>query len=159
MIVIIFKISITSPYIYSFIFYAQAMSIPNMVKIVMLALSNKKIPILLVKSLSSFYGIWSMDFFFAYSHHICLRVDTLQLCTLELVLVLYPVLLVALSYFLVIAYYNGYRCIVHTWKPFKWLISQRDGNKESTRSLVDAYTVFFKQESSMSQLIYCVLLM
>ena len=152
MIVIIFKISITSPYIYSFIFYAQAISTPIMVKNVMLALSNKKITILLVKFLSSFYGIWSMDFFRAYSHHICLRVDTLQLYALELVLVLYPVLLVALSYFLMKAYYNGYRCIVHTWKPFKWLISQLDGNKENTRSLVDAYTVFFN--ISLTRILY-----
>ena len=53
-----------------------------------------------------------MDFIRAYSHHICLRVDdTLQIYALELVLVLYPVLLVALSYFLMRAYYNGYRCM------------------------------------------------
>ena len=154
MIVIIFKISITSPYIYSFIFYAQAISTPNMTRVVMLmlTLSNKKIPILLVKFLSSFYGIWSMDFFRAYSHHICLRVDILQLYALELVLVLYPVLLVALSYFLMRAYYNGYRCIIHTWKPFRWLISQLDGNKENTRSLVDAYTVFFN--ISLTRILY-----
>ena len=154
MIVIIFKISITSPYIYSFMFYAQSISTPNMIGIVMLmlTLSNKKIPILLVKFLSLFYGMWSMDFFLAYSHHICLRVDILQLYALELVLVLYPVLLIALSYFLMRAYYNGYRCIEYTWKPFRWLISQLDGNKETTRSLVDAYTVFFN--ISLTRILY-----
>ena len=144
MIIITFKISIFSPYIYSFIFYAQAISAPNMIRIVMLmlTLSNKKIPIQLVKFLSSFYGIWSMDFFRAYSYHICLGVGTLQIYALELVLVLYPVLLVALSYYLMKAYHNGYRCVVYIWKPFKWLISHLDGNKENTRSLVNAYTVF-----------------
>ena len=73
-----------------------------------------------------------MDFFRAYSHHIGLRVGTLQL-----------VLLLALSYFLMRVYNKGYRCIVYIWKPFRWLISQLDGNKENAISLVDTYTVFF----------------
>ena len=142
MIILIFRVSITSPYVYCYVFYAQAISTPNMVRIAMLYMAKKPTQLYIVKCLSSLYAIWSLDFFRADFNNICMRSSTLGLYAIEISLVLYPVLLVIISYVLMKCHNNNCRVLVFLWRPFKWLISLLDGENENTRSLVDAYTIF-----------------
>ena len=142
MIILIFRVSITSPYVYCFIFYVQAISTPNMIRTVMMYLTNKPIKLALVKFLSSFYAIWSLDFFRAYSNNYCLKISIFNVYVLELLLVLYPIFLMAFSFFLMKSYNNNNTILVFLWRPFQWLISFLDGQIKNTRSLVDAYSVF-----------------
>ncbi len=142
MVVITLKISITSPYIYSFVLYAQAISTPHMVRIALLYVEDNKLLKEFVRIISSFYGIWSLDFFRSYySDSICLRIGILEDYALELVLVLYPILLVIISYLIIQGYNRGYKCFVYAWKPFNWLLAL-EGKEQNRRSLIDAYTVF-----------------
>ncbi len=136
------KISITSPYAYSFVFYTQAISTPHMVRIALLYVEDNKILKEFVRIISSFYGIWSLDFFRSYySDSICLRISILEAYALEFVLVLYPILLVIISYLLIQGYNRGYKCFVYAWKPFNWLLAW-EGKGRNRRCLIEAYTVF-----------------
>ncbi len=141
-VVLTLKIRITSPYVYSFVFYAQAISMSHIVRIALMYVENNIILTELVKIISSFYGIWSLDFFRSYySDRICLRIGILEAYALELVHVLYPILLVIISYLIIQGYNRGYKCFVYTWKSFSWLLAM-EGSGRSRRSLVDAYIVF-----------------
>ncbi len=142
MVVITLKISITSPYVYSFVFYAQAISTPHMVRIALMHVEDNKLLKEFVRIISSFYGIWSLDFFRSYySDSICLRISILEAYALEFLLVLYPILLVIISYSIIQGYNRGYKCFVYAWKPFNWLLAL-GGKEQNRRSLIDAYTVF-----------------
>ena len=98
MIIIIFRVSITSPYVYCFIFYTQAISTPNIIRSIMIYLANKPIKLALVKILSSLYAIYSLDFFQAYSNNYCLKISIFSVYALELLLVLYPIFLMTFSF-------------------------------------------------------------
>ncbi len=129
MVVITLKISITSLYIYSFVLYAQAISTPHMVRIALLYVEDNKLLKEFVRIISSFYGIWSLDFFRSYySDSICLRIGILEAYALEFVLVLYPILLAIISYLIIQGYNRGYKCFVYAWKPFNRLLAL--GGKE-----------------------------
>ncbi len=151
-IVLTLKIRITSPYIYSFVFYAQVISTPHIVRIALMHVDNNRWLKKLVRIISSFYGIWSLDFFRSYySDSICLRISILEAYALEFVLVLYPILLVIISYLIIKGHNRGYKCFVYAWKPFNWLLAW-EGKGRNRRSLIDAYTVFLNV--SMFKVLY-----
>lgn len=144
--VLLFKVSITPIYMYTFVFYAQAMSTPIFLRSTLLVMGHKHKDILTgVKVLSSIYGIWSLDFFRALYNGICLNLDTLESQALEYAIALYPLLLILLSYLLVKLHVSRYRCrcVVYAYKPFYFLLSVLNRNWDSTSSLIDAYATFF----------------
>lgn len=103
----------------------------------------KSIVLTAIKILSSIYGIWSLDFFRAQYRNICLGLDTLETQALEYTIAVYPLLLILLSYSVMKVHDLNFRCVTFVCKPFHALLSAFSRNFDTTRSLVDAYTVFF----------------
>lgn len=144
LIVLLCKVTITPVYMYTFVFYAQAMSTPIFLRSVMIVLGHKHNNLLTgIKVVASMYGIWSLDFFRAFYNGICLDLDTLESQALEYAIASYPLLLIIVSYVLVKLHFSQCRCIAYACKPFNFMFHALNTNWDTTASLVDAYAMFF----------------
>ena len=93
------------------------------------------------QGLSSFFGIWNLDFFRLVYTPFCLHphTNTLQVLALDYIIAVYPLLLIALSYLLVLLYDHNVRLIVWPFVPL-FIRFRRQWNIRS--SLVDAFATF-----------------
>ena len=73
--------------------------------------------------LLALYGIWNLDFFRSFDLGICLGTSTLQTLSLDLLVAVYPLLLMALSYALITLYDRNIRVLVIIWRPFRGVFS------------------------------------
>ena len=141
-IVVFCKINATSSPLHGFIYYNQAISGPQMVRLLFLATEDRPKYQTVVKYLATFYGVWNLDFFRSFDLGICLETDTLQNLALDMAVGTYPLLLMVLSYFLIHLYDNNFRPLVILWKPFRKVFSLFRSNWEIRTSIVDAFATF-----------------
>ena len=141
-IVVFCKINATSSPLHGFIYYNQAISMPQMVRLLFLATEDRPKYQTVVKYLATFYGVWNLDFFRSFDLGICLGTDTLQSLALDMAVGIYPLLLMVLSYFLIHLYDNNFRPLVILWKPFHRVFSLFRRNWEIRTSIVDAFATF-----------------
>ena len=138
-IVITFRISAASPKLNGLILCLQLLCSPSNQRIV--GSSGIRPHILLLVSL---YGIWNLDFLRHVYTPFCLQphTQTLHILALDYLIAVYPLLLIAVSYLLVLLYDHNIRIIVWLWKPFISLFirCRRVWNIKS--SLVDAFATF-----------------
>ena len=116
-IVIIFRVNATNPYLYGFITLNQAIASPISLRASFISIGNYKLK-LVVKILAIPIAIWNLDFFRTISLNICLNLTMLQILTLDYAIALYPLALVVATYALVELYARGWRPIVWLWRPF-----------------------------------------
>ena len=101
-IVIYFKINITSSPLHGFVFFSQIISMPVVMRSIIITTQNEKYAVQwLIRIVASFYGVWNLDFFRSFQLNICLKTDTLPTLALDLVPAVYPLLLIFLSFLLV----------------------------------------------------------
>ena len=95
-----FKVCITLPYIYCFIFYSQCLTSPAFLRTVYITrdTANSAIIFNLVKFFSCFYCIWNLHFFRSYYNGFCLGLDTLHVLAIEYIITFYPLFLMFLTY-------------------------------------------------------------
>lgn len=115
--ILLFKLNITSSHLYGFVYYSQAVSAPGMARAIIVSVRNKPRFLLVVRSIGSLYGIWNMDFARFLNHGICLGTDTLQSLALDLLVGVYILLLVVLSYLLIKLHNRNFKPLVIIWKP------------------------------------------
>lgn len=141
--VVIFKISVTSSFLHGFVLFSQGISFPANMRIILQAISQQHAASSSAKIIASLYGFWNLDFFRPLLPGIPLRLTTLQVLSLDYVVAVYPLLLVASSYVVVALYYHNFGPIVFIARPFRRLFSrfQRPVNVRS--SIMDAYATFF----------------
>ena len=63
--------------------------------------------------MGSFYGIWNLDFFRFYDLGLCLKTDTLATLSLDLAIAIYPLILIAFTYFLIQVYDANFIIVVN----------------------------------------------
>ena len=122
--VITFRLSVTSPLLHGFIICIQILlSPPNMRLLhdhVMFTKTRREHKLYIEKILTIPMGIWNLDFFRLVYTPFCLHphTNTLQVLALDYIIAVYPLLLIALSYLLVLLYARNVHFIVCLWKPF-----------------------------------------
>ena len=141
-IVVFCKINATSSPLHGFIYYNQAISMPQIVRLLFLATRHRPKYETALKYLATFYGVWNLDFFRSFNLGICLGTNTLQSLALDMAVGIYPLLLMILSYFLIHLYDNNFRPLVILWKPFHRVFSLFRRNWEIRTSIVDAFATF-----------------
>ena len=141
-IVVFCKINATSSPLHGFIYYNQAIAMPQMARLLSLATEDTPKYQTALKYLATFYGVWNLDFLRSFDLSICLGIDTLQSLALDMAVGIYPLLLMVLSYFLIQLYDNNFRPIVILWKPFHRVFSLLRSNWEIRTSIVDAFATF-----------------
>ena len=121
--VMIFQFHVTSAEMNCFVFLCQFMTCTN-------TLSNPYVYVQPDKDLTamqffglavtSFYGIWNLDFFRYFIPSFCISSDmtTLHTLALEYVVAIYPLVLIVVIYFCIEMYDRGVRVVVCVWRPF-----------------------------------------
>ena len=138
-IIVLFQINIVSSHLYGFALYSQAVSMPAFSRATSIVLRNEPKYSFFDKLLLSFYGIWNLDFFRSFDLGICLGTSTLQTLSLDLLVAVYPLLLMALSYALITLYDRNIRVLVVIWRPFRGVFSLFRKNWDIRTSLIDSF--------------------
>ena len=91
MMVVLLKFNANSPAMHGFILYAQLISTPFIVRVLV---ANKYDQGSAIKVLATLYGIWNLDFFCTIYPDMCLKITTLQVLALDYTIAFYPLLLI-----------------------------------------------------------------
>ena len=139
------RISVVSPQLHSFVFFAQIISTPNNVRPLLLMASKQLSPALalLIKIYAAAYGIWNLDFFRTLIPGICLHLSTLQVLALDYLVAVYPMLLMVITYALVELHGYGFRPVLIIWRPFHRVFARFRRRCEIQTSIVDAFATFY----------------
>ena len=143
-IAITFRLSATSPKLGGYILCLQILLIPSNMRL-LASYDHHTRNVYGSKVLTSIYGVWNLDFLRLIYSPFCLQphTNTLQVLALDYVTAVYPLLLIALSYLLVLLYDHNFRLIVCLWKPFVPLFIRFRREWNIRNSLVDAFATFF----------------
>ena len=142
-IIFFFNVNVISSHFYGFVFYSQIVFEPTMVRLVLSDVKTVQEVQTPYRYLAAFYGVWNLDFFRAFDLGICLGTDTLQTLSLDLIVGVFPFLLMFLTYILVHLHNRNFRLFVIIWKPFRMVFSFFKRHWEVKTSLIDAFATFF----------------
>ena len=98
-VVLLFRIDATSPYLYGFITFNQALASPLSLRAMLLTI--KRNTLLAGRLIAIPYTIWNLDFFRSLPLNICLDLTTLQTLALDYAIAIYPLLLVVITYIVI----------------------------------------------------------
>ena len=138
-IIILMKINITSSYLHGFVLYAQIISNPSIVYM-LLAIADYNTTY--VRWLGCLYQVWNLDFFRLLIPNVCLGTNTLQTMILDYTIGIYPLILLITSYMFIHLHDKNFKLFVWIWKPFRALLSLFSSNWEIKTSLIDAFATF-----------------
>ena len=94
------RISATSPQLYAFVMFSQALAFSTNVRVLLLAFNGSSYPhaSIALHIVSTLYGIWNLDFFRALiSRQVCLKVDALEALALSYSIAFYPLALIVVT--------------------------------------------------------------
>ena len=133
------RVSATSPQLYAFVTFSQAIAISANLRIMLAAIAKYPKIGTLVRTITAVYGIWNLDFFHTLIPHICLEVNTLQALALDYAIACYPLLLIVVSYVLIELHARNFRLLVYLWKPFHRLFIYFGKQWNVKNSIVEVY--------------------
>ena len=144
-VILFFKINVTSSNLLAVVVYCQSLSIPFYSHLIMIVIVyNVYFSFITAgKICLSLYGIWNLDFFRPFYSDICLGIGPLPTLALDYAIAVYPLLLMVITYILIDLYDKNYRVITMMWRPFRVLISYYRNNWDIRTSVIDAYATFF----------------
>ena len=140
-VVLVFRISVTSPAMNVPVLYCQLLSLPFVLR-VLLEYKEKLELLYYERTLATLYGIWNLDFFRTIIPPICLPLNTMQLIALDYLVAVYPLLLLACFYMLVTAHDKGCRLLVSLWRPFFWCTARLRQQWNIRHSIINAFATF-----------------
>ena len=121
-IISVFHISLTSPYLHGFIFTANIMCSPNIVRI--FVQNAEEVPngfSWIHNVIYSLLGMWNLDFFRTVYKPFCIhsKVSVIQALAMDYLVAAYPLTLVAVTYVLVTLHTRNCWLLTKIWKPFR----------------------------------------
>ena len=148
MIILFLKINVISSHFQGFLFYGQTVSLPALTRVSFLIVklyseTDSKAADIAIRCLTSIYGIWNLDFLRPINFGICFHTDTLQTLALDLIVGVYPLLLMVVSYVLIELYDRNFRPVVILWKPFRKLSVLFQEKWDLKTSLIDAFATTY----------------
>ena len=141
-VVILFRISVTSPAMNVPVLFCQILSSPASL-IGFLQWIRDPSELYYMKFLSTTYGVWNLDFFRSLIPSICLPLNTMQMMALDYLVAVYPFIILTCFYVLLRAHERGYRLVVRLWRPFLWCTARLRQQWNIRRSIMDAFATFF----------------
>ena len=141
--VLFLRINATSSHILGFVFYCQIVTMSLFSRFLVLESTYYPKLATSMKVIGILYGIWNLDFLRSLDLGICLGTDTLLSLALQLVVCVYPLLLMLLSYCLIFLYSRDCKLIVMIWRPFGAVLGAFSQNWDIRTSLVDSFATFF----------------
>ena len=147
LIILIFKVHLTSAPMTLYIFYNQ------LVMFMTLFLQNKPFKTLvaqnegspLLKSTLFLFGIWSLDFIRYIVPPFCVS-SKFQLIHIEIlgfISIIYPLILIALTWVCVELHGHNFRVLVLLWRPFHRCFVRLQRGWDTRRDIIDVFSSFF----------------
>ena len=139
-IVVLFRITITSGSMNGFVLASQIMACPAQARSLIISRNTHSIPFK-INTIS--YGILNLDFFRDVYHPFCLhpKMTTLQVLALDYLVAVYPLVLIIITYVLV-KLHNRYSVFVRMWRPFYWCFARIRREWDISKSLIGAFATF-----------------
>ncbi len=141
-VIILFRISLASPYVNSFVFFSQIVSVVYYHNPYSFYFGVEIVNIKLTYPILSFYGLFNLDFFASFLPGICLHqgLNSLHILVINYVKALYPMFIITLCYFLIKLYDRNIRLLHFLWKPFEMCLKTFHKNQVPTTSIIDSFT-------------------
>ena len=142
-VVLVFRINVHSTYLQGYVLYSQAVTVIYLARNLIIMVKEDHLWFkYIIYSTGTLYGIWNLDFFRFFSADICLQTGSLATVSLELVVAMYPLLLIFTTYGMILMYDRKVYFIVMVWRPFKAFFSLFERNWDFKSSLIDAFSTF-----------------
>ena len=148
-IVLIFRISVTSPTLNGFVLVSQIVATPAMLRTIYsnnlqrMYRNVSNFEQNLVDIFVSVYAVWNLDFMRSYYSSLCVhtRLSTFQVLALDYAVAVYPLLLILVT-FILVKLHDNFSLVVSLWRPFHkcLFLFRRQFNIRS--SLVNALATF-----------------
>ena len=141
--VVVFKVSATSPQLTSYVLFSQWIAEPISVR--MALRTTQKFPKLdiFARLLVSAYGIWNLDFFRSLYQPICLDVPKLLPLALDYTGAFYSLFLIALTYLLIKLHSYNVKVLVCLWRPIEHILTYFEEHWSTNASMVNVFSTFF----------------
>ena len=150
LIICVFHISATSPYLHGFVFFCQIFTSSISMRSIVNSNTfdvptNTKTTIAALKAYLSIIGIWNLDFFVTVYEPFCLspNMTVVQAIALNYIIALYPLLLLITALVLVRLYSRNARLVVTLWKPFRAVLRPFLRNLDIQASLIESFATLF----------------
>ena len=158
--ILVFRINVLSPKLNMFVFAAQILSIPILLRIILYAISLAKIHLrIAIFPLATLYGIWNLDFFRVnVLPDVCINAIPLHILVLDYLIAIYPMLLMAVAYTIVELYDFGFRPLLYMWKPFHYFFARFRRQWGIQTTIMDAFVTFFFLSTTKLLSVSCDLL-
>ena len=161
-IILVFRINVLSPKIYMYVFAAQIVTTPALVKVILYYLSLNNSPPLFtipVATVLSIYGIFNLDFLRVnVLPDVCINAIPLHILVLDYLIAIYPMLLMAVAYTIVELYGFGFRPLRYMWKPFHYFFARFRRHWGIENTIMDAFVTFFFLSTTKLLSVSCDLL-
>ena len=141
-VVIVFRISVTSPAMNAPVLCCQLLSSPASL-MVLLQWTRGTLGWYYVYFLSTLYGVWNLDFFRLLIPPICLPLNTMHIMALDYLVAVYPFIILTCFYVLLRAHDRRCRLVVRLWRPFLWCTARLRQQWNIRHSIIDAFATFF----------------
>ena len=141
-IVVTFRINVTSAPMDAFIFVNQIISSPGFLRSI--SVQYRTPAWCIGGAVSSIFGIWNLDFFRLLYSPLCLHpnLTTLHVLILDYAVAIYPLFSIVIAYLLVQLHDNNFKIIVCLWKPFRVCCLYFRTEWNIRTSLIDAFATF-----------------
>ena len=146
-IVLVFRINIPLSRYQGYVFYCQVISCPIIMRQSYLLVSKYEFYVhsnlfRLGQFFGSLCGFWNLDFFRVYNHNICFRMHSLTNISLDYLLAIYPLLLMAFTYAAISLYDRNFKIVIFVSKPVVSLVKKFDLAIDLKKSAIDAFATF-----------------
>ena len=137
-----FNINVTSSQLSGVVLFCQALSMPALVRVLLLTFVTRSDLLNAVKIILLAYSFWNLDIFRSVIPDICLPVSPVEALTLDYIIAVYPLLLNFITYILIELYDRNVKCIVYLWKPFQCIFNMFKRTWDIRTSIIDSFTTF-----------------
>ena len=145
--IIAFHISATSTYLHGYILFCQLLSIPTISRLLVndLGYKNYQSTKWSINVFTSIIGIWNLDFFRLMYKPFCLhpQMTVIQSLALDYLIALYPLLLVAITYWLVSLYGRNCTTVVYLWRPLRKILRPISRDLDIKSTLIESFSTLY----------------
>ena len=146
-VIIAFHISATSTYLHGYILFCQLLSIPIISRLLVNsnAYNTLQITKWSINVYTSIIGIWNLDFFRLMYKPFCLhpQMTVIQSLALDYLIALYPLLLVAITYWLVSLYGRNCTAVVYLWRPLHRILRPISRDLDIKSTLIESFSTLY----------------
>ena len=145
--IIAFHISATSTYLHGYILFCQLLSIPTISRLLVNSpgYNTDQNTKWIVNVFTSIIGIWNLDFFRLMYKPFCLhpQMTVIQSLALDYLIALYPLLLVAITYWLVSLYGRNCIAVVYLWRPLCKILRPISHDLDIKSTLIESFSTLY----------------